>query len=77
MSAEVWTMVGVGVVLALIICFRTGRRPEIKDLHDAIGNLRERLAKVETTLEMLKDGKCSNCTKGNESQPAPTPDAGG
>lgn len=51
-SGDVWVSLGVGVVLALIIYYRTqGTRTEIADMCRKITDLRERLARVEGNLE--------------------------
>lgn len=50
MSKEIWTILGVGVALGLLSFHTTG------GLRGEVADLRERMAGVETTLQLVVQG---------------------
>ena len=50
MSKEIWTMPGVGVALGMLLFHTTG------GLRGEVAELRERMARVETTLQLVVQG---------------------
>ena len=61
MSAEIWTIVGVGVALLTLgwLAFNSLRQELVtvrQSMHDEIATVRERLAGVEKIMEMLVKG---------------------
>ena len=50
MNKEIWTILGVGVALGLLLFHTTG------GLRGEVADLRERMARVETTLQLVVQG---------------------
>ena len=67
MTPEAWTVIGTGVVILIAIAtssrqlrsemkaFREEILAELNQVHDEIGRLRERMAKLEGLLEGLRE----------------------
>ena len=60
MTPEAWTMIGTGVVILIAIAasnrqLRSELRTELNQVHTEIGQLRERMAKLEGLLEGLRE----------------------
>ena len=56
MTPEAWTVIGTGIViLAAIATSNRQVRLEINKIHSEIGQLRERMAKLEGLLEGLRE----------------------
>ena len=59
-TAEAWTVIGTGVVILIAIAasnrqLRSELRTELNQVHTEIGQLRERMAKLEGLLEGLRE----------------------
>ena len=59
-TPEAWTMIGTGVVILIAIAasnrqLRSELRTELNQVHTEIGQLRERMAKLEGLLEGLRE----------------------
>ena len=60
MTPEAWTVIGTGIVILIAIAasnrqLRTELRAELNQVHAEIGQLRERMAKLEGLLEGLRE----------------------
>ena len=56
MTPEAWTVIGAGVVILIAIAASNRQlRTELNQVHTEIGQLRERMAKLEGLLEGLRD----------------------
>jgi len=60
MTPEAWTVIGTGIVILVAIAasnrqLRTELRTELSQVHTEIGQLRERMAKLEGLLEGLRE----------------------
>ena len=55
-TPEAWTVIGTGVVILVAIAASSRQiRTELKQVHTEIGQLRERMAKLEGLLEGLRE----------------------
>ena len=56
MTSEAWTVIGTGVVILIAIAASNRQiRAELSQMHAEIGQLRERMAKLEGLLEGLRE----------------------
>ena len=56
MTPEAWTVIGTGVVILIAIAASNRQiRTELGQMHAEIGQLRERMAKLEGLLEGLRE----------------------
>ena len=56
MTPEAWTVIGTGVVILIAIAASHRQiRTELSQVHAGIGQLRERMAKLEGLLEGLRE----------------------
>ena len=56
MTPEAWTVIGTGVVILIAIAASNRQlRSELSQVHAEIGQLRERMAKLEGLLEGLRE----------------------
>ena len=56
MTPEAWTVIGAGVVILIAIAASNRQlRTELNQVHTEIGQLRERMAKLEGLLEGLRE----------------------
>ena len=60
MAPEAWTMIGTGIVILIAIAasnrqLRSELRTELNQVHAEIGQLRERMARLEGLLEGLRE----------------------
>ena len=56
MTPEAWTVIGTGIVILIAIAASNRQlRAELNQVHAEIGQLRERMAKLEGLLEGLRE----------------------
>ena len=56
MTPEAWTVIGTGIVILIAIAASNRQiRTELSQVHTEIGQLRERMAKLEGLLEGLRE----------------------